>query len=215
MLWPQCHELWKKSQSLSEQHRHHLNTCGWCRSKKMPLMLWRLRESLAIGCSYNFGWLYCRYQYKWKGNRLQICKIKIMDEGALECWIRVGWVRWAVECWTWIWWVRWGELWNIEVGRVGWNKLTYPAAQLPLSLPPLSEHSVEVKQVPFLESLADLQSKFWKVTMENKLNSEKFKIVIWDFQTWCIIVIWMKLTFRAFGLCFGSIFNFRCQRSCK
>ena len=50
--------------------------------------------------------------------------------------------------------------------------ITYPAAQLPLSRPPLSVHSVEVKQVPFLESLADLQSKFWKVTMENRLNSK-------------------------------------------
>ena len=76
MLWPQCHELWKKSQSLSEQHRHHLNIFGWCRSKKMSTKLWRLRESSVIGCSYSFGWLYCRYWYKWKGNRLQICKIK-------------------------------------------------------------------------------------------------------------------------------------------
>ena len=27
------------------------------------------------GCSYNFDWLCCLYRYKWKGNRLQICKV--------------------------------------------------------------------------------------------------------------------------------------------
>ena len=106
MLDPQCHELWKKSQNLSEQHIHHLNIFEWCRSKKMHLMLWRLRESSAIGCSYNFGWLYCRYWYKWKGNRLQICKTKNMDEGALECWTWVGWDRWAWEYRRWVNWVK-------------------------------------------------------------------------------------------------------------
>ena len=30
---------------------------------------------------------------------------------------------------------------------------SYPAAQLPLAVPPLSEHSVAVKQVPFLLTL--------------------------------------------------------------
>ena len=40
-------------------------------------------------------------------------------------------------------------------------------------MPPLSLHSVDVKQVPLRPESSLLQSRFWKVTMEKRLNSVK------------------------------------------
>jgi hypothetical protein len=36
---------------------------------------------------------------------------------------------------------------------------TYPAAQFPLAVPPLLEHSLEVKQVPFRTVLFEIKTK--------------------------------------------------------
>lgn len=51
----------------------------------------------------------------------------------------------------------------------------YPAAQFPEALPPFSEHSVEVKQVPFRLESVEVHPWLGKVTTENKDKTGKKK----------------------------------------
>mgnify|MGYP001268657066 FL=1 len=56
----------------------------------------------------------------------------------------------------------------------------YPEAQVPDCLPPLSPHSVEVKQVPLRPPSWLLQSRFWNVTTLKRLNSERKKQIYFN-----------------------------------
>ena len=54
---------------------------------------------------------------------------------------------------------------------------TYPAAHPPAALPDLSLHSVELKQVPFLETVPTLKYdiKIYMIVKKNLSNNEKTK----------------------------------------
>ena len=71
------------------------------------------------------------------------------------------------------------KYWNGKNGKNGKEgeklKQIYPAAQLPLTIPPLFWHSLLVKHVPFLAASCEAQPSLGKVTIENSDNTEMIK----------------------------------------
>ena len=64
---------------------------------------------------------------------------------------------------------------KLKKGKEGEKWQNYPAAQLPLALPPLFWHSLLVKHVPFLAASCEAHPSFGKVTIENRENTEIYK----------------------------------------
>ena len=109
-------------------------------------------------------------------------------------------------------WTKMEKNWKKRKEGEKWQKLkqNYPAAQLPLALPPLFWHSLLVKHVPFLAASCEAHPSFGKVTIENRENTEIYKLnfnrYIYIIMYSCLIHLLVQEKFGCFQI-FLTAFN--------